>query len=317
MVQPTLNNITRRALPPSKRPTTSQNQYSLLEDNLDMSCDESVSSLTINNNKKLIEAENSGMITLEQMNMLLNRMRTDIVSEITISIKREVNAAVNSALETIRQEFTATTDFLAAEQKDLKTEIESSKKDIKELEAKNFKLQSLVTSFERRVESAEKMSRSLNLEIQAVPERKGENVVTHVKNLCKKVNVPMTDSEIHACRRVAKMDQSSSRPRNILVTLSSMRHRDNIISAVKRYNKANSTNKLNSSDLEITGEACPIFVTEHLSPAVKEIHAAARKIAKEKSYKFVWVKFNRVFMRKDDKSPYLRIKSLECLNNLS
>ncbi|KAG7299081.1 hypothetical protein JYU34_017579, partial [Plutella xylostella] len=283
--------------------------------NLDMSCGEPISLLNTQKNST-IETANSGTITLEQMNMLLNQMRTDIVSEITTSIKREVNSAVNSALEVLRQEFTATTDFLAADQKDIKTEIESTNKNVKELESMNSKLKILVTSLERRVESAEKNSRSLNLEIQAVPERKSENIVTHVKNLCKKINVPVTDSEIHACRRVAKMDQSSTRPRNILVTLPSTRHRDNIISAVKRYNKANSTNKLNSSDLEISGEACPIFVTEHLSPAVKELHAAARKISKEKSYKFVWVKFNRVFMRKDEKSPYLCIKNLDCLNNL-
>lgn len=72
----------------------------------------------------------------------------------------------------------------------------------------------------------EKISRDLNLEIHEVPENKNENLMGLFKSLCECLQVVITESDVRACRRVAKMDASSKRPRNILVTLSSQHLRD-------------------------------------------------------------------------------------------
>lgn len=134
-----------------------------------------------------------------------------------------------------------------------------------------------------------------------VPEKKNENLLPILKNLCAKISAPVTESEVFAVRRVAKMNNESARPRNILVTLPSERHRDYVISAFQRYKKANRTNPLNSSDLGFPAENGQyIYVTEHLAPECKELHSAARKAAKERAYKFVWVKYGRVYMRKNE-----------------
>ncbi|XP_026315834.1 uncharacterized protein LOC113227170 [Hyposmocoma kahamanoa] len=184
-----------------------------------------------------------------------------------------------------------------------------------DLEQQNSTLKAEINSFKRRIESIEKMSRSSNVEIQAVPEKRSENVLTIVKNLYTTVNLPMSDCDIIACRRVAKMSTSSNRPRNILVTLPSVRHRDNLISSVKRYNKTHSNDQLNSEHVGVPGEKSNIYVAEHLSAETKELHAATRQAARGK-YKYVWVKFGNIYVRKDDSSPVILIKNKDSLLKL-
>ncbi|GBP73818.1 hypothetical protein EVAR_54870_1 [Eumeta japonica] len=74
----------------------------------------------------------------------------------------------------------------------------------------------------------------------------------------------------------------------ILVTLPSERHRDDSISAVPRYNR-NQSSPLTSAHLSIHGDAINIYVSEHLPPHTKKIHAAARKVSKESGYKYTWL----------------------------
>ncbi|XP_047985747.1 uncharacterized protein LOC125225975 [Leguminivora glycinivorella] len=232
-------------------------------------------------------------------------------------IKQMVAAEVKDVTQTLRDEFTATTDFLGAEQHDLKASIAEQDKKIKQLESEKVNLVSQVTVLSSRLASVENISRSRNLEIQAVPESRSENVLLLLKSLCQVINSPILESDIHACRRVAKFNTSSERPRNILVTLSSPRLRDNLISAVHRYNKSHPNDLLNSNHLGLTGETRRIFVSEHLSPEVKQLHAAARKRATELGFKYVWVRYNRVYMRKDDGSSALHVKNMDTLAKLS
>lgn len=231
-------------------------------------------------------------------------------------IKKLVRAEVRLEIEVLKGEFTATTDFICDEQTRLRSEIDSKNNIIQNLESQNNELQKEVNLLHGRISSIEKMSRSCNVEIQAVPESRNENVLSLLKNLCEKLKVTLDDSSIHSCRRVAKMNTSSDRPRNILVTLSSPRLRDSLLSAAHRYNKANSNDTLSSRHLGIPGESRRIYLVEHLSPECKSIHAAARKTAKDKNYKYVWVKYGRVYVRKDDESGCIYIKNLDSLNKL-
>jgi hypothetical protein len=59
-----------------------------------------------------------------------------------------------------------------------------------------------------------------------------------------------------------------------------------------------------------------VYVGEHLSPALKNIHAAARAKAKDLNYKFVWVRRGTVYMRRNETAEYKIIKSLESLSHL-
>lgn len=296
----------------------------LLDDSI-MSCDESTqecNSSSIANpcippmqQSSSSSSPATGALTLDGIAQLLDSRITNLKQTLFSEMRSIVQGEINTGLDRIKAEFTETTDFLAQEQNDIKGRISSYESQIKNLEQQNCTLQGEINTFKRRLESIEKISRNNNVEIQAVPEKSTENVLTIVKSLYGTVNLSVSDSEISACRRVAKMSASSSRPRNILVTLPSVRHRDNLISAVKRYNKTHSNDQLNSQHLGITGEKGYIYVAEHLSPESKELHAATRQAARGR-YKYVWVKFGNIYVRKDDNSPAILIKNKECLQKL-
>lgn len=321
---PTCSSITRRARSNDNTPVRPSSSVTLADNTMNMSCD-----LSDSNPPSPVSAPSKGLhvkeeVTMEKISILLDEklsasltvfmenFRQAIKEDVKEMVRTEVLAATN----TIKQELSVTTDFIFSEQKGLQSDIDKTVTTINALEEENTKLRSDLVQLNTRLAGIEKISRSCNIEVQAVPERRNENVVTLFKKLCEVVKVSVEDGHISACRRVAKHNAASSRPRNIIVTFSSPRVRDIVLSAAQRYNKAHPGRGLVSSDLEISGETSRIFVAEHLSLEQKSLHAATRRAAKERSFKYVWIKHGQIYVRKDDSSGAILIKNTESLNKL-
>lgn len=238
--------------------------------------------------------------------------RNILIKEVQGLFAKEMNKIASE----LKDEFNKTTDFIMEEVKDLKSTVAQKDTIIKTLQNDNAQLQDETKTMRARLCVLEKLSRDRNLEIQAVPEKRGENVVSLVKTLCETVKLPISDSDIHACKRVAKMDASSKRPRNIVVTLQSPRLRDSVLSAAQRYNKEHKDGKLSTKHLGMTDINNQIYVSEHLSPECKQLYAAARRSAKEKNYTYCWAKYGHIYLRKNEKTDPILVKSLDFLNSL-
>ncbi|CAK1589525.1 unnamed protein product [Parnassius mnemosyne] len=232
-------------------------------------------------------------------------------------VKNLVQAEMDSMVQQLKDDFTVTTNFICDEQSSLKQEIENKSNIIKHLESETLRFQKEINVLTNPLTSIEKISRNKNLEIQLVPQSRNENPMLLFRNLCKTVDLQIDDENIHSCRRFAKYETSSDRPRNIIVTLINPRLRDQVLSACYRYNKAHKDNPLNTNDIGLHCEKRKIYVTEHLSPECKALHAAARKFAKEKKYKYVWVKYGRIYIRKEDTAACIHIRNMDCLKKLS
>lgn len=232
-------------------------------------------------------------------------------------VKSMIAVEINIAMKQIKEDFTTTTDFIMNEVKDLQKKISEKDGMIKSLENQQSELQKECITLNNRLSALEKASRGCNIEIQAVPEMKSENPMEIFLNLCKAINAPILDSEIRSCRRVAKMDTSTSRPRNILVTVASSRLRDNVLSASHRFNKEHPNNKLNSQHVGINGDTRRIYVSEHLSPDTKQLHFATRQFAKDNNYKFVWVKYGQIYLRKDIDAVAIRVTNKDFLKKIA
>lgn len=269
------------------------------------------------------EQRNSAPLTLDSISQLLDE-KLSLTSPFVINmrealkkdIKELVVAEVNSKVTKLMADFSTTTDFLASEQLDIKNKLDERDKKIEELESESVLVQRELTNLNNRLSAVEKISRDHNVEIQGVPESRSENLLGIFKNLCAAVSTPFADNDIRGFRRVAKIDRTSDRPRNIIITLSSPRLRDLLLSAVHRYNKSNAKDMLSSRHLGITVDSRRVYVVEHISPESKQIHAASRKFARDNSYKYVWVKYGQVFLRKDDNSNAVRVKSCDFLKSL-
>lgn len=270
-----------------------------------------------NNDFQNLVNSNNESINLRQFQQMLNNTLDIKIREMEQRLQEIMRNEIRTEIEKLKSEFTIATDWLQEEQVDLKASLADSNKTIAKLETDISAMQTEINSLKNRLYDTEKLSRSLNIEIQAVPEKKNENLMYIFQKLCQTVSCEISNSEIISCRRVAKMDNKSPRPRNILVTLVTPRHRDNLISAVKRYNNSHPQDILRSSHLDIPGESSTIYVNEHLSPELKMLYAAARKFKKTHSYKYVWVKFSKIYLRKDDNSGIIYVKNHKFLDNLS
>lgn len=239
-----------------------------------------------------------------------------IVETLSRKIETTIRQELDTAIDILKSEFTETTDFLAKEQSDLKSQIVQQSKTVKELELKNLSLQESLHTINKKLTLIDNMSRSVNLEMHAVPENKNENVLALFKKLCDITKVQLDSSAVRACRRVARFTHSD-RPRNILVTLQSSRQRDEVISAVHRFNKNHANDKLNSTHLGVPGTACKVYVAEHLSPENKLLYASARKAANENGFKYVWVRYGKIYVRKNETSNAILIKNAESVKMLT
>lgn len=220
---------------------------------------------------------------------------------------------IRSQLETFESSLTflsAQFDSISKVQETQKQKLAQQQKEIDYLRESNLDLST-------RLRQMDQLSRSSNIEIQCVPENKNESLLSVVQQLGRTIKCTVNESDIHYASRIAKHDSSSPRPRSILVKFSSPRIRDTFLANTVKFNRENKNDKLNSSHLGMGGaKKQPIYVSEHLSPENKNLHAATRRKAKELNYKYVWVRDGKIFIRKTDDSRYILVRDQNTLNDL-
>ncbi|KAJ2948222.1 hypothetical protein O0L34_g10032 [Tuta absoluta] len=206
-------------------------------------------------------------------------------------------------------------DFIGKAHDDMKSSTESLTEENGKLLAQISELNHEVHYLSDRLNNLDQYLRESNIEIHGVPEFRTEKLSNLINQCATVVGCPLNDDDIVNCTRVAKQDVNSKFPRIIVVKFKSVKCRDEFYSAVHRYNKSKPvpSEKLNTALLGIAGDKKPVYIAEHLSPANKSLHAAARKKAKEFGYRFTWVRNGRIYVRKSPESTYILIKNKDSL----
>lgn len=245
----------------------------------------------------------------EEVSTLLDEFRANILRQFDLQSTEVLNrlSRVDDALSNLQVKY-----------EEVKKDLSDKTNTITILESENQDLKSTIMDLSSRLSRIDQYSRSSNIEIQCIPEFKSEDLNSTVKQLANTINYNLNEADIHICKRTSKLSKENKRPRSVFVKFSCPRVRDEFLAATITFNKrvTSKADKLNSSHLGIAGERRPIYVCEHLTPAMKNVHAAARAKAKDLNYKFVWVKGGNVYMRKTESSEYKLIKSVESLSLL-
>lgn len=241
------------------------------------------------------------------------KLRGIINQELKLTIKQLVTAELQNINSQI-SDFKESAQFLSNQYEEIKHHLNEKDNLIKVLQLENDLLKTELKSVTTRLDLTEQHLRECNLEINGIPEHRSENLTDTLIKLTAVIDCPLQADDIHKVMRVAKLNNSSNRPRSIVVKLNSQRTRDTILAGTARFNKNQPDNKLNSLHLGLPDPRSPIFVSEHLSPANKALHAAARRKAKETSCKFVWIRNGRVYVRRNEFSQAIFIKNSESLN---
>lgn len=258
-------------------------------------------------------------LTREDVGEIVESVMSIQFSELLSKVNTSIVSALNSKFKPIQDEIgemMKAMDHMNEQFEYMRQEHKTTQENIKTLKDENDKLRTTVIDLSGRVNLLEQHARAKNIELQCIPEKQQENVINIVKDLGQAIKCVIDEKHIINCTRVAKLQRDSNRPRSIIVEFVSPRLRDEFIAAAINYNKTNPTNKLNSSILGISGPKSQIYVSEHLSPANKALHAASRIKAKQMNYKFVWVKNGRIFVRKNDASSYIWIKDNNALDKM-
>nr|XP_049697147.1 uncharacterized protein LOC126054687 [Helicoverpa armigera] len=277
-------------------------------------------------NTSLVDETASDDISDSEPHLLDDKLLSSIRLEIKSAITTEMNVLLKTYFETefVRikdslksiDELKDSVNFMSQKFDEVMVEHECNKETIKQLKMDNESLKKCVTDLSVRVNMLEQFSRQDNIEVNGIPENKSENLLSTIMQLGNAISYNLQENDILHFSRIRKLDSQSDRPRSVVVKLRSSRVRDEILASVIKFNRAHPRDKLNSTHLGYGGTKKPVFVSEHLSPINKAIHAETRKIARAKGYKYVWVRDGRILVRKDDGSNAKQIKSLDAISLL-
>lgn len=250
---------------------------------------------------------------------IIRAIRTEIKNSLKDEVSCMVRAVLQAELAPIRQDLTdlkQSLEFVSSRQEEIEKSLDTLGARVVSVESTIKEIQPSVQDLEDRINDLEQQLRDTNLEFHGITEHNSENLNTVVLQAASTVSHQLSEADIVHCTRVAKLKRESNKPRTVVLKLSSRRLRDEFFSAISRFNKSNPTNKLNTSLLGLPGGRSPVFVSEHLSPFNKQLHAATRIKCKELQYKFVWVRNGRILVRKNESSRPIVVKNYTTLNLL-
>lgn len=247
-------------------------------------------------------------------------IKEQIIGAVKMELPSVLSSVIKIELQPVKNDMQIVKDLqrtvvsISKKQEDMQKTMNVFAEENAQLKAENQELRSTMSDLSDRMNNMEQHVRENNLEIHGIPENRAENVRNVIQQCAKVVKYDLKSEDVILCTRVAKQNRVSKLPRTIIVKFKSMGCRDGFYSAVHRYNKSHPKEKLNTSLLGYAGEKIPVYVSEHLSPQNKTLHAAARMKAKAASFKFVWVRNGRIFARKDPTSQYIHVKNTSSLD---
>lgn len=159
----------------------------------------------------------------------------------------------------------------------------------------------------------EQWVRRSNLQINGVPQKAGENLIDLLKTLAKVSGFPFdVKSDLDFVTRVAVMNNADNKkPKPIIVKMQSRYKKDDFLASIRKLKE------IKTSDLGFSGDTGRIYVNDHLSSRNKILLQKAKQRAKEKEYKYCWVRNCTIMVRRNDSSPVLHITSEDALKKIS
>lgn len=182
---------------------------------------------------------------------------------------------------------------------------------VDQLEVQAKKDRDCITALEERLEDLQRGSRKANLEIKNVPKQHQETKEDLIKmtlSLSKSIDCKIEKTEIKDIYRVQNK-RSSTNNSPIVVELSSTIVKSEFLKMTKSFNIRHKE-KLCAKHLGLKkDEYAPIYVSEQLTAKAARLFYLARDLAKSKEYKFCWTAYGRVYIRNDENSPIIPIRS--------
>lgn len=165
------------------------------------------------------------------------------------------------------------------------------------LRKKCLAAESKIQDLEDRIVSSVQYSRRANIEIQGVIQKENESVTDLLVRIGNAVKEPIAESDIEACHRVPT--RKADKTKSIVVQFKTRSKRDAVLKKAKKA-------RLTNDDLGLDDTA-PVFVNEHLCPALKKLLAMTVKKKHEHKWKSVWAYSGKIYAKQSDGSSAVLI----------
>lgn len=217
----------------------------------------------------------------------------DTLAEDMKSIKAEIQdlkSSVDYAHETVK----AFSDKFS----DMETRLELLENDRSEL----FSLKKRVEQMESTLKDNEQRARLNNIEIKGIPQKNSENLLDIVTKIGTVVNCNISNSQINYISRIPTRNDKKQDSKPIIVSFNNRYIRDNFVASARSHKS------LTPKDLQLQGDG-RIFINDHLTLDNKLLLNKTKMLAKEKGFMYVWVKYSKIWIRKNSESRAFLIKS--------
>lgn len=173
-----------------------------------------------------------------------------------------------------------------------------------------------INSLERKVEFLERNAKVTSIEIRNIPQpnkETKEDLRSIVRKTADVLHISLdSNTEIRDIYR----SNSKAQVRPIVVDFTTVSARDSFLVSSKKFNKEHQSDKLSTRSLGIGGLNKPIYISENLTHSDRNLYFLAREFARQCDYSFCWTSFGRIYLRKAEGLPQIRIASERDLQNL-
>jgi hypothetical protein len=262
--------------------------------------------VTQRNTKRKLD-ESNGKLSIDRANEETTLIFEKMFNEWSRNQDVKNNAILKTMTEIKEQNsaITVSLDFMSSKYDELLNRFA-------QIEEEREKSKMHIKSLENRIEYLERHMRSASIEIKNIPKSPAESktdMMKVVKKIGKIIEEEISTSDVYDVRRINT--KTDNKP--IILQLSSVIKKENILRRLKQFNKENSANKLNTGHLDYKIPVKPVYITEHITTEARRIFQSCREFSKENHYTFCWIAGGRIYLRKAEGLPAIRI---DCMPDL-
>lgn len=275
--------------------------------------------LNITQRSKRPRSESSNANDLEDFKTEIREMLTKWKSDQDASLKtfmfkitQELSELKlqNEKLQNVKIEMQESASLINEKYEEVKSRLDK-------LENERSEHRKYINKLEIQLKDIQESRRSAVIELRNIaPTEKEDNshLIKTFVGACTALEVPVEQSEI---RDIYRLQGKQGPSKQIIVELHSVTKKNNILSALRDFNKGKSnTEKLNSGHLGLTGERFPIYIADRPPASVRQLFYEARKFSKSHGYQYCWLSNDKIFLRKKEGEKSMRIESTQCFNKI-
>lgn len=245
-------------------------------------------------------------VILQEIREMKNQLRNfpGLVSDVRV-IKDEMMSIKNDI-----SDLKTCSDYLSSQiesHTDRLSVVENRVSNLEPLHATIDTLRSEMKDIKLQFSLADQRSRQNNVEIKGVPIKKDENLFSIIEALSKKVNFLFPKSRINYIYRIPLYN---SKDKAIIVSFLNRYVKEEFVAA------ARIAKNISAADIGFKDASNRVYVNDHLNADFKTLLSRTKSIASGKSYSYVWVKFGKIHVRKNDSSHVLVISTENDLNKI-